>query len=546
MRTADQIRNNMYQELEGDETGLVGYWRSDEARDQSMLDLTSNNLDGYLQNGTSFSSETHPFGTRISGGEGWRIISSPSAGTSYGTLLDPLWTQGFTGSDSPDYGDANVFTWNETSGSWTSVSDAAATPAAGTGFIVFVFDDQDYDGTPDGFPKTIQVNETQNSGTVSPSLSYTDTGSQADDGWNLVGNPFGATIDWDAASGWTRSNLDASLYIWNASANNGNGAYQSWNGSSGTLPDGKVAPWQGFWVKANAPSPVLEISDEARSAGGVFRKAKPVPKISLQLSGAELTSRAVIMFDERAGAGKEPMDAWKLEPLTDRYLGLYTTDTGGNALEINALPLEIDTPLELKLGMKGTIQEKQYTLGWNPQQLPATWNKGSIRLTDRFTGQVLYLQSAGEYNFNAVATMQNRTKPGNREEYDELPPAGHGPVPGVLKTKESNQRFLLTIDPRGEHHRDQAELPEKPELSQNYPNPFNPATVIRYAVAERGPVSLKVYDVLGREVSTLVERTQAPGWYRVKFSGASLSSGMYIYRLKVGGNIITRKMTLVK
>ncbi|MDD3559196.1 MAG: T9SS type A sorting domain-containing protein, partial [Melioribacteraceae bacterium] len=70
-------------------------------------------------------------------------------------------------------------------------------------------------------------------------------------------------------------------------------------------------------------------------------------------------------------------------------------------------------------------------------------------------------------------------------------------------------------------------------LSQNYPNPFNPATTIKYEIPKEGIVSLKVYDILGREVTTLVNKHQNIGRYEVKFDASSLSTGVYIYRLTV-------------
>jgi len=91
-------------------------------------------------------------------------------------------------------------------------------------------------------------------------------------------------------------------------------------------------------------------------------------------------------------------------------------------------------------------------------------------------------------------------------------------------------------------------VPDRFSLAQNYPNPFNPATVIEYAVPAgiRDAVTLRVYDVLGREVATLVDGQQKPGTYRVSFDGRSLASGVYFYRLTAGGFAMQHKMLLLK
>ena len=88
--------------------------------------------------------------------------------------------------------------------------------------------------------------------------------------------------------------------------------------------------------------------------------------------------------------------------------------------------------------------------------------------------------------------------------------------------------------------------PDKFELFQNYPNPFNPSTVIRYDLPDDGFVTLKVYDVLGREIATLVNEERPAGTYRVNFNGDRLSSGIYFYSLQTNGKTFTKKMLLVK
>ncbi len=83
-------------------------------------------------------------------------------------------------------------------------------------------------------------------------------------------------------------------------------------------------------------------------------------------------------------------------------------------------------------------------------------------------------------------------------------------------------------------------------LEQNYPNPFNPSTTIGYQIPKQGMVSLKVYDVVGRLVRTLVNQVQGAGSYKVRFDAATLASGVYFYRLQAGSSTTSMKMLLVK
>ncbi|NWG28045.1 MAG: TIGR03790 family protein [Ignavibacteriaceae bacterium] len=90
------------------------------------------------------------------------------------------------------------------------------------------------------------------------------------------------------------------------------------------------------------------------------------------------------------------------------------------------------------------------------------------------------------------------------------------------------------------------QVPNKFELYQNYPNPFNPVTTIKYDIIKSKDVKLAVYDILGREVATLVNEQQQPGSYEVKFDASNVSSGIYFYQLKAGDFIDTKKMILIK
>ncbi|MCH8567668.1 MAG: DUF1939 domain-containing protein [Balneolales bacterium] len=91
-----------------------------------------------------------------------------------------------------------------------------------------------------------------------------------------------------------------------------------------------------------------------------------------------------------------------------------------------------------------------------------------------------------------------------------------------------------------------SETPNRASLDQNYPNPFNPSTTIRYAVANQGQVSLEVYNLLGQRVAVLVNEVMQPGTYNLSFDASRLASGIYVYRLQTAGEVITRKMTLIK
>ena len=102
---------------------------------------------------------------------------------------------------------------------------------------------------------------------------------------------------------------------------------------------------------------------------------------------------------------------------------------------------------------------------------------------------------------------------------------------GVTIVEQENNNFSQTVDYL---------------LEQNYPNPFNPITILLYAIGSRQFVTLKVYDLLGREITTLVNEEKPAGTYEVEFDGTGLPSGVYFYQLKAENFIETKKMILLR
>jgi hypothetical protein len=89
-------------------------------------------------------------------------------------------------------------------------------------------------------------------------------------------------------------------------------------------------------------------------------------------------------------------------------------------------------------------------------------------------------------------------------------------------------------------------FPNSFQLYQNYPNPFNPATIISYSIPINGNVSLKIYDILGREVAILLDENKMRGAYTLEFKPSGFVSGVYFYRIKAGSFIDTKKMMLIE
>ncbi|MCC7094682.1 MAG: chitobiase/beta-hexosaminidase C-terminal domain-containing protein [Ignavibacteriaceae bacterium] len=118
--------------------------------------------------------------------------------------------------------------------------------------------------------------------------------------------------------------------------------------------------------------------------------------------------------------------------------------------------------------------------------------------------------------------------------------------PDYSLTNDYNGEAVLSKQGFVERTLNVNEIVKTYELEQNYPNPFNPATTIKYQIPKDGIVTLKIYDILGSEVATLVNEEKPAGRYEINFNASSLASGVYLYKLQVNDFINVKKMILLK
>ncbi|HRI85574.1 MAG TPA: T9SS type A sorting domain-containing protein, partial [Ignavibacteria bacterium] len=116
----------------------------------------------------------------------------------------------------------------------------------------------------------------------------------------------------------------------------------------------------------------------------------------------------------------------------------------------------------------------------------------------------------------------------------------------VLKQNRINDIISSVINKKSDNLSIINKQPDKFHLSQNYPNPFNPITKIAYSIPVSGIVTIKIFDITGREIKTLVNEFRNAGSYEIEFDGGGLSSGVYYYKLETNNFSETRKMILIK
>ena len=161
----------------------------------------------------------------------------------------------------------------------------------------------------------------------------------------------------------------------------------------------------------------------------------------------------------------------------------------------------------------------------------------------------------GVYTFNSTAAMVSDVQDwlGNASSNFGWIVIGNEAVAQSMKVFSSREdtvadkRPVLIVKYSGPNNiTQQGSKPNEFFLHQNYPNPFNPATVIRYSIPASGHVSLKVFDILGNEIATLVDEVKNAGTFTQEWNAAGVPSGLYFYRLTSGNLVSTKKMLLVK
>lgn len=512
---------------------------------------------------------TGPADGDLSLGEGWRFMSTPVQNATFFDLFDgSLWLQGPgypSNSDAPE-SSANLLRLSENN-IYTHVpaNELEEPIGAANGFAIYVFADDNYDGTPTPFPKTVSVTGFEHSGTIEVSNLNSGEGT-----FSLVGNPFAETI---VFSGVNRTNMGEVVYVYDYAFDSDaagfgqpdttacfdeetggeidcplGGAFRAWNGIAGSLSGGHIAPFQGFLVYHTGDgSPSLEIPESAKvSEQAIFFHEGNTGLLHLAARvNASQISDTWLSFSESGSLSQNRLDAEMIYPLDYRaFLSMYI-EADGSAFDIKNLPSELAEPVHLPLHIYGWQPNgSSANPGFIPMSgsveiiwptfdnIPADW---SITLTDNETGAVINLRDADRYEFEMDASKSDR--------FLEHKLAIRSPK----LTDKSASRFTLTITP--EQPTDipaDDQLPRAVTLKQNYPNPFNPVTQIRFELPESSDVRLDVFNIQGQRVATVVNETRSAGTHTVSFDASTLASGVYLYRLQAGSQVFTKKMTLLK
>ncbi|TNE72860.1 T9SS type A sorting domain-containing protein [bacterium] len=494
----------------------------------------------------------------------WQMLSNPFQ-SPLGTFLDSVWTQGAANSDAPA-GDANLFTFNEETAQWETITTDlnSTTLAAGKGLLAYMFADDnptDEQAPVDGgWPKTFNYSGTTFGTEATITLKNVDVDESGtlngNEGWVLVGNPFGFGVDagdilyemddqmsyYDEFDEW-QAVVNEYVYVWDPSTN-------AWVESDW----GTLTPYQSMFLRILEPGfqDDFIISDyytydgttiidagSGGGGGGEEWKARPnqnekqsTPKFMFTLNQVEsgLSSKFGLSFSENGKYAIDGKDAYYLWPLNNTYANMYMK-VSDQAVKINNLPALTEESFSYPIYLDATVTG-EFNLTWDPTLLPEGFEATLVEVE---TGNMYTLKDNNQITFrsNVVAKQSVSSKKG--------PNAGLS----IASTTDAPV-LMLKVNPIATSVEKGEQLPTEVELNQSFPNPFNPSTTIRFGVPQQTHVRLEVYDILGRRISILMNETKSAGRYNVTFNAQNLASGVYFYRLSAGSKVITKQMTLIK
>lgn len=349
-------------------------------------------------------------------GRRWLHLGAPIQNFTWSQLIDDILISGpgaggfdVNGSNYPSaYTYEEYYTGDCGPNGWEFPTAVSNSPASNHGLKVFFRGDRNpsrlsYNG-PAPNAVTLDFTGQINAGTQTMAVTYTNNGNDPWDGWNFVSNPYPSAIDWNAASGWTKTRISGTIYVWNAQS----GTYATWNGNSGTngMNSGRIAMGQGFWVKATATNPVLSMNENVKTttATSGFFKANQTAQNTFRITMQQdelIWDDAVFNFSNEYDRAyqKETGDALKLVNST---INLWSVSSDNQNLVINNYPAPSgsDTVVLGMTSSNGGI----FTLKFSTDSIPSNV---LVYLIDEYRGRTIDVRKEKEWKVLINAEPQS-------------------------------------------------------------------------------------------------------------------------------------------
>lgn len=481
---------------------------------------------------------------------GWRLVSSPFSGMSYAALNEAFFTQGGPSSTWATYQGTSsnllkyVNPYDDESleiAQFVPVDGAGGAFSSGHGYLFYMFD-----ANPPGFPEREYLPAIWvNSGNEPENIDIPLEGAADELTYFLAGNPYTESIDWRdvyAAS----DNFAPGIAVWNPDgiAKGGIADYVYYSAEL-DIGDAEpfIAPGTGFFAQ-------LTYNESETVAGTLrFRRDHIARYVAPTFYGKQINlgdnhaSQQTSAKNDNLTNTQTPAQNVKFELFTDSFVSaearIVWHDAALHGFD-NLDIVRVEALVTNELLVDFIVDNRTLAFDVRPPDTSiyeirtCAINPGDYSL--RTTGDVR------EFIMKSAQNTQLVHKYATGEQVQiriETPSGGLFCETWLMEVSNGTQHVSI-VNPS-------VELPLALTLSQNFPNPFNPVTQIRFVVPwQNQVVYLAVYNLLGQKIAVLVDKELARGEHQVTFSSLGLSSGIYIYRLRVGDQFLERKMTIIK
>ena len=466
----------------------------------------------------------------ITGEAGWRVLSFPVKDASVAEIMDDMAIQGIEGGENEN-ADPNIYINPASDGSAGNgyiVPDDIYSPwGDGLGFLAYFFDNNVNGSTE--LPLKLDASGSDPDSDVSIDISGEFT---------LIGNPFISNINLDEVkgndSGGVNGGLKSPLYFYDSNGLN------TVNFGTGAI----VSAWSGFFVERNGTgttevtvpvsSKTIEEADTlyfSKQKNPSFRQVE----LHLEAPTGKKDISVKLFFSENSSEKTDAFDGSKMHPFDGTpYLTFIHTDIGSQAelLVQDARSLDPVANQQYELAVFDAGIGGKYTLSWPKfHNIPEEWK---FTLKDYQSGKSIAMERNKSYSFEVKAVQKRQTSTFLK-------------IPDVRKAvTDLKPRFGITLMTSSATGTDEVKIPSLFTLAQNYPNPFNPVTTIRFTLEKPENITLTIFNIMGQKVEKLVGERKPAGSYVVSWDAGGMASGVYYYRLEAAGQVLTRKMTLIK
>ncbi len=466
-----------------------------------------------------------PFASGPSIASSWQQqihVSGPGTGGS----TCPSLSANSNGFDATMTNGASMYTFNESTAvnsgagslsgttvytnAWTSVPNTTTALSAGTGYNVFVRGNRSQgcallDGTnPTPADVTLSATGTLQTGSTNLTVTYN---AAKGEGWNLVGNPYASPINWDA-SGWTKTNIDNSVWIYRPAGNH----YASWNSALGVgtnFGTSVIESGNAFFVKANGASPALSLNESSKSAtsasGNMFKTNAKVLR-ALFVKRGELQDEAIVAISPNASNGVDEMDS---EKMSNPSLNIYSVSEAAKKNAINTIA-EVASQTIIPLGI-GTTFTGTHEISFKGENEFAAYD---VLLEDKYAGTITLINEKARYSFEVNSDLNSK---GEGRFY--LIFVNRGDVNYLKNIQGVYKGIVGTVN--------------------MYPNPTNGVTKVNATELTGSNAQVKLYNALGQEVASFSKEI-SNGSVSFDMDLSNNNSGVYFVEVSDASGKVTK------